>query len=443
VAGTVAVPPSKSVTQRALVAAAIASGRSSLRGPLLADDNRRLIEALGHLGIGIRVLGPGEPPAVPEGASAVEVEGCGGRITADRASLQVGNAGTAMRFLTALCAFGSGEYIIDGDARMRQRPIDELLEALRALGARAESLHGNGCPPVRVGGGAGGPGRRDGAGGATVRLHGERSSQFLSALLLAAPELPSGIDITLDGVLVSRPYVDLTTAVMARFGVEVGRQPPGPGVRRFTVAPGSAYRGTDYTIEGDWSSASYFFAAAAVTGGRVTVTGLERDSAQGDARFLALLERMGCRVAWRGAEVEVEGGAPGTGGAEGGMLRGIEADCRDMPDIVPTLAVVALFASGPTRITGVPHLRLKETDRIAALVSEINRLGARATAAPDGLKIEPCALRGATVETYDDHRMAMAFAVAGLRVPGLAVVNPGCVTKSFPDFWERLDRILA
>ena len=417
--GRVTAPPSKSVTQRAILAAALAPGRSILRNPLLADDPRHLLEALEAVGFGVRQDLSADPPAV-------EIEGRGGEIPAASATLSVGNAGTAMRFLTAVLSLGRGRYVINGDRRMRQRPIEDLLEALRALGCDAASLRGDGCPPVRVGG-RGIPGGR-------ARLSGSKSSQYLSALLLAAPAAAADVTIEIEGDLVSRPYVDLTISVMRGFGVEVDREPPTTAARRFTVRHGQSYRPRDLRIEGDYSSASYFFAAAAVTGGRVEVAGLDPDSRQGDAGFLGLLERMGCLV---------ERSATGIAVAGSEALRGISADLAGMPDLAPTVAVVALFARGTTRIGGVPHLRLKESDRIAALVSEIRRLGGEATAAPDGLTIVPRPLAGARIETYKDHRMAMAFAVAGLRVPGTVIADPGCVSKSFPGFWEELDRLAA
>lgn len=417
--GSVAAPASKSATQRALIAAALASGRSQLRHPLLADDSRHLIAALNAAGIPVRVTAAGGTPAV-------EIEGRGGEIPARRAAVSVGNAGTAMRFLTAVLALGRGEYVIDGDARMQQRPIEDLLGALRALGAEAVSVLNNGCPPVRVGG----PGLR----GGSARLKGGTSSQYLSAILLAAPAAPGGVRLEIEGPLVSRPYVDLTLDVMRRFGAEVQTAPAGPEPTVFVVEPGHPYRPCDLEIEGDYSSASYFFAAAAVTGGRVRVDRLDPRSSQGDARFVDLLQRMGCRVESGASWVAVEGT---------GTLEGIDADCRAMPDIVPTLAVVALFARGRTRITGVPHLKVKESDRIAAVAGEINRMGGGATPLPDGLTIEPRPLHGARIETWSDHRLAMAFAVAGLRVPGVVIADPGCVSKSFPDFWEVFGRLIS
>lgn len=414
--GRLTAPPSKSVMQRSLVAAALADGRSLLRNPLLADDSNRLIAALNDLGIPVGIVGLGAD-------QAVHVDGRGGAVPARKATIGVGNAGTAMRFLTAVAALGQGTYVIDGDRRMRERPIEDLLGALRALGAGAESLAGNGCPPVRVGGGVR---------GGSALLSGSRSSQYLSALLLVGPATPSGLQIELADELVSRPYVDLTIALMRRFGAEVTQDPPGPGARRFIVGPGGTYRATEIAIEGDYSSASYFFAAAAVTGGRVRVDGLDPNSVQGDARFLQMLERMGCRVERGEGSVTVEGNE---------NLAGIEADCSNMPDVVPTLAVIALFATGPTCISGAPHLRLKETDRIEALVTEIGRLGGEARATDDGLIIVPRPLAGARIETYGDHRLAMAFAAAGLRVPGVVIGDPGCVSKSFPGFWDLFDRL--
>jgi 3-phosphoshikimate 1-carboxyvinyltransferase len=415
--GRLTAPPSKSVTQRALVAAALARGRSILRRPLLSDDTRRLITALEDVGI---------PARVRAEALAIEVDGRGGDIPSATAAIDTGNAGTAMRFLTAVLALGRGCYTIDGSARMRERPIGDLLEALRSLGARAESIRNDGCPPVRVGG-SGIPGGR-------ARLRASKSSQYLSAILLAAPAASSAVTIEIEGDLVSRPYVDLTLDVMQRFGARVRADPPGAAARSFAVAADAPYEPRDFAIEGDYSSVSYFFAAAAVSGGRVRVAGLNPRSAQGDARFLGLLERMGCEVMADETEIVVSGG---------GTLTGIDADCRHMPDIVPTLAVVALFARSPTRITGVPHLRYKETDRITALVNEVRRLGGEAAPAADGLTIVPRPLSGARIETYGDHRMAMAFAVAGLAVPGVTIGDPACVSKSFPGFWDAFDRLLT
>ena len=415
--GRITAPPSKSLTQRALVSAALANGRSVVRNPLLSDDSRHLIAALNAVGIEARASGPRGGGT----AATVEIVGRGGAIPAEGARLSVGNAGTTMRFLTAMLALGRGSYEIDGNDRMRQRPIEDLLVALRALGATAESIPNNGCPPVRAGG--------SGIPGGAVRLAGSKSSQYLSAILMAAPAADNPVEVTIEGDLVSRPYVDLTLDMMAHFGVGVERDPAG---YRFTVPGGQKYLARTVTIEGDYSSASYFFAAAAVTGGRVEVAGLSPESAQGDARLIDLLEQMGCAVERGDDFVAVEGPRE---------LVSIDADLGAMPDVAPTLAVVAMFARGTTRIRGVPHLRFKESDRIAAVVAEIERLGGSARAEPDGLTVEPRPLRGARVESYGDHRMAMAFAVAGLRLPGVVITDPGCVSKSFPAYWDILNSL--
>jgi 3-phosphoshikimate 1-carboxyvinyltransferase len=409
-------PPSKSVTQRALVAASLADGMSRLHRPLLGDDGRHLVSALQACGVPVRVTGADDD-------CVIEVEGGSGVPPPSGLVLDVGNAGTAMRFLAARLAPGRVGVVIDGSPRMRERPIEDLLAALRVLGAEAASLHGNGCPPVRVGG-------RGMAGGA-VRLAGGRSSQFVSALLLAAPAAGRGVAVTIEGELVSRPYVDLTLGVMRAFGVRPVPEPPSGAALEFALPPGQNYRPIDLRIEGDWSSASYWLAAAAIVPGRVRVDGLESASLQGDARFPALLEAMGCRVTRAPDHVVVEGP---------GGLRGLSADLRDMPDIAPSLAVVALFAHGPTRITGVPHLRFKETDRIAVLCEAIRGLGGDAEPLADGLVVRPRALAGGSVDPRGDHRMAMAFAVAGLRLPGVSIRDPGCVAKSYPRFWDDFTR---
>ena len=427
--GRLEAPPSKSVTQRALVAASQARGRSVLRRALLADDSRLLIDALTAVGIPIQVR-------EEAGAIRIEVDGAGG-VESGPQHLYLGNAGTAMRFLCARLAAERTPFLLDGDARMRQRPIEDLLAALRQLGAFAESVEATGCPPVRVGG----TGMRGGA----CTLSGARSSQFVSALLLSAPSADDGVQIDVSGDRVSRPYVDLTVQVLGCFGVSVSSRAgepagqaseaarsPSDGAARFEVAPGQMCRPADLELEGDYSSASYFFTAAAVVPGRVEVAHLDPGSAQGDARFLALLQEMGCTVARTDRTIVVEGPE---------SLRGITADLRDMPDIAPALAVTALFAKGETRITSVPHLRLKESDRIDALCSAIARLGGEAEPRADGLVIRPRPLAGAAIDPLNDHRLAMAFAVAGLRVKGVSILTPDCVAKSYPGFWTDFESL--
>jgi 3-phosphoshikimate 1-carboxyvinyltransferase len=401
-------PPSKSVTQRALVAASLAAGTSRLLSPLDSGDTRVLLKALGDLGIPFR-----------REASRWEIQGQGGRIPAPGASLDAGDAGTAARFLTALVCLGQGRFVVDGSARMRQRPIAPLVEALSALGVEARCLGAGGCPPVEI--------QARGLPGGTVRLRGERSSQYLSAILMAAPRASAPLRIEPVGPVASVPYVHLTAEVMAAFGVAPEQEPR----LVFSVDSPREYRACDYRIEGDYSSAGYFFAAAAITGGRVRVGNLRPGSVQGDRKILEALEGMGCR-AWPDGEGWT---------VEGGAMQGCDLDASEMPDAAQTLAVVALFARGPSRLRGLETLRIKETDRIAALAREIRRLGADAREGPGSLEIRPAPLHGADIETDGDHRMAMSFSLAGLRVPGVRIVDPGCVAKSYPEFWDRFDRL--
>ena len=333
----------------------------------------------------------------------------------------MGNAGTAARFLPPLLALGAGPYELDGVPRMRERPLAPLLSALVALGAHVEPLGAAGHLPIRLTGGRL---------GATVEVSGDISSQFLSGLLLSAPAYPDGLRVTVRGPLVSRPYVAMTLAVMRAFGAEVDEHGDG-----FAVAP-TGYAARAYAIEPDASAASYFFAAAAITGGRVLVDGLGRGSLQGDLRFVDILERMGCRVRATDTETEVAGPAPGE-------LRGVDVDMADLSDTAQTLAAVAPFASGPTRVTGIGFIRGKETDRVAAVVRELRRAGIDAEEEPDGFLIRPGTPRPARIATYDDHRMAMSFALLGLRAPGIEIDDPACVAKTYPGFFADLDRALA
>ena len=327
--------------------------------------------------------------------------------------IHLGNSGTSMRFFTALTALGQGAYVLTGSDRLCQRPLNDLLQALEQLGVQVASERGDGCPPVTVQGGLR---------GGRARLSGAVSSQYVSALLFIGPLAPEGVAIEITDELVSRPYVDLTLGVLEDFGISYYRE----GYRFFQVPGGQIYQPSDYAIEADASSASYFWAAAALTGGRVTITNLSQDSCQGDAAFPGVLERMGCRV---------ESGEAGLT-VQGGPLTGITVDMSTMPDLVPTLAVVAAFAQGETVITGVAHLRHKESDRLLAVATELQKLGIAARETADGLIIQGGTPHGAAIDTYQDHRLAMSFAVAGLKVPGVVIHDPGCVAKSFPDFWD-------
>ena len=405
----VQVPGSKSLTNRALCLAALATGTSTLHNALFSDDTHHFGAALQALGFGVRQ----DPDA-----ATISVDGQGGVIPAAQADLFVGNSGTTARMLTALLALGEGCYTVDGVPRMRERPMDELLAALTAQGARIASD----AQPPRM------PFTICGAGlaGGHVEISGMRSSQPISALLMVAPLARTATTVHITGKLVSKPFVGMTTRLMEQFGVVAG------GGQSVYIAAGQRYRPVDMWIEPDATNASYFFAAAAVTGGRVRVTGLTRDSLQGDLAFLEVLNRMRCKVRWRGDEVTVQGPA---------QLAGIDVNLAPISDTAPTLAAIAPFAKAPVTIRGIAHTRLQETDRVTAMATELRRLGVPVEERDDGLRIEPATPRAATVETYDDHRMAMAFAVTGLRAPGIVIADPGCTAKTFPYYFTRFAQL--
>jgi 3-phosphoshikimate 1-carboxyvinyltransferase len=410
------VPGSKSLTNRALLVAALADGESVLQGALVAEDAEVMRTALVRLGARIEERG-----ADPAGAM-LAVRGVAGRWPVAGAELDVRLSGTAVRFLTAAVCLGRGRFRLDGTERMRERPIEDQLEALRALGVDARSEHGSGCPPVVV--------EADGLPGGTVGVSGDRSSQYLSGLLLAAPYARAPLTVEVGGVLQSKPFVDVTLAVMRAFGAEVERD----GYRTFHV-PTGAYRARTYRVEGDAMAAGYFWAAAALSGGRATTRGLGRASVQGDMALLDVLARMGCTVERDDDAVHVTGPAHG-------RLRGGRFDLNAFPDQAQTLAVLALGAREPVHIDDVWNLRIKETDRLSALATELQRLGARVEERRDGLSVWPLdgAPRPSVVATYGDHRMAMAFALAGVRWPGIVIDDPGCVAKTYPGFWTDLAR---
>jgi 3-phosphoshikimate 1-carboxyvinyltransferase len=414
----VRVPGSKSITNRALVLAALYSkGRPCrLRGALRSEDTEVMMTALQALGFDVEARWD-EPESVVSVCGPAD--GCD--IPASAADLFVANSGTSMRFLTALVSLGHGRYRLDGVPRMRERPIGDLLEALGQLGVRAASELGNGCPPVVV--------EANGLPGGRARVSGAVSSQFLSGLLLAAPRARGTVTLTLQGPLVSEPYVAMTQAMLQQWGFRVSRE-PGPTFR-IPAPQEPQWRPAEYTVEPDASAASYFWAAAAVSGGAVTVPGVSLASPQGDVRFVDLLMRMGCGVTDACHCITVRGGP----------LRGIDADMNGISDTVMTLAAVACFAEGPTTIRNVAHIRHKETDRLSALATELRRLGAGVEELSDGLTITPRPLRAALVDTYNDHRMAMSLALIGLRVPGVVVRNPGCVAKTYPDFFADLEKL--
>ena len=405
---TVAVPGSKSYTHRALIAAALSDGRCTVCGMLRSDDTRLTLCALQQLGV-----------RAEDGGRQVVIIGTAGRLGAAADPIELGNSGTSMRLLTAVAALAQGRTVLQGSARMAQRPIADLLDALNQIGVPARSLAGNGCPPVQIDGGR--------ADGGAVRIDCHLSSQFLSAMLLIAPCCRRDVEIDVVRGPVSRPYVDLTCAIMEQAGIRIRRQ----GYRRFAIAAGQRYRAGAFQVEADCSQASYFWAAAAITGGRVKVQGIGADSLQGDLGFVRVLEQMGCRV-----DVVPDGIA-----VTGGDLSAVDVDMADMPDVVPTLAVVAAFARGTTTVRGVGHLREKESDRLGAVAAELRRMGIRAETGTDWLRVCGGQPRGAAIDTYDDHRLAMSFAVAGLRVPGVVIRHPEVVAKSFPDFWQVFEQL--
>ena len=407
---SVRVPGSKSLTNRALLISALASGRTRLTNALFSDDSCYFAKALQALGFDVHL---------EEAHDEMTVTGLGGTIPSGKADLFIGNAGTAARFLTAFLALGNGTFILDGDSRMRERPIADLVDALNQLGVELETT--NNCPPVEI--------FAKGLPGGKTRIAGDISSQFLSALLMVAPYARGPIEIEVITELNSRPYVDMTIAIMKDFGVEVERR----GYERFLMQPSFFSPVSSYRIESDASAASYFFAAPAIRGGRVRVENISRASLQGDIAFLDILQQMGCTIQEGDTFIEV---------SSTDTLLGVDADLRDIPDTAQTLAVIAPFASSSTRIRGIASARLKETDRVHATCTELRRLGIRVDEHEDGMTIYPCnEIQPGMVQTYNDHRMAMAFALIGLQVEGITIENPSCVSKTFPKYFEVLDTL--
>ena len=429
-------PGSKSITNRALILAALANGTTTLTGALASEDTQVMFEGLTQLGLSLDWN---------REQCRITVHGQGGDFPHREANIYVGNSGTTARFLTAMLAFADGEYRIHGKTRMHQRPIGDLVEALNTLGGSITYEIEEGFPPLRIGKSGG---RRQTADGSrelatvspeksslAVSIPGSVSSQFLTALLLASPCAAKDSDVTISVIdeLVSKPYIAMTLRMMQSFGISVEID---EDFRSFRIAEGTVYHspGT-YVIEPDASAASYFMAAAAVCGGSVTVQGLSKTSLQGDVAFAECLEQMNCEVTWNDNSITVcrPSDRP---------LRGISIDMNGISDTAQTLAVVALFAEGTTEIRNIEHVRFKETDRISDLATELRRFGAVVEERRDGLRITPPeVLSSATVQTYDDHRMAMSFAVAGLRLPGVKICDPDCTHKTFPNFFDVLERL--
>jgi 3-phosphoshikimate 1-carboxyvinyltransferase len=404
----VSVPGSKSYTHRILIAAALSDGRCTITGALKSEDTLLTFRALKQFGIPIEETDDG-----------FIVNGEGGDLKPSNDPICLENSGTSMRFLTAVAAVGKGRYQLTGSRRMQQRPIQDLLDGLQSIGVPAESLQSNGCPPVVIEGGK--------ISGDHVRLNCQKSSQFLSGLLLVAPYTQKGMTIEVSHGPVSRPYIDMTLGVMETFGVSVTRDE----YHRFEVAGEQVYRSGTYKVEPDASQAGYFWAAAAVNGSDVKVRGITRGSTQGDVRLASLFEQMGCRVFYEPDGIRVIGGT----------LSAIETDMADIPDMVPTLAVVAAFAKGTTVIRNVSHLAEKESNRLTAVAKELSKMGIRTQLTQTGLSVEGGTPHGARIDTYNDHRIAMSFAVAGLRVPNVFIENEQCVEKSFPAFWDVLGKL--
>ena len=408
---TITVPGSKSYTNRALLVAALAEGRSRLTGALFSDDTHYMCEALRRLGVQIEADAE---------ACTFEVAGNGGKIPINHAELYIGNAGTAARSLVSYVALGNGDFVIDGDAPMRRsRPISDLLDALTQLDVDVRSKFGNNFLPLIV--------RANGLKGGKTRLDASKSSQFLTSLMLVAPYAEKGIAIEVVGEM-KTPYIDITISVMKAFGVDITHE----HYKSFHIQGKQCYQSREYAIEPDASSASYFFAAAAITGGHVRVTNLNMDSAQGDVQFVNVLEQMGCQVKRCSDAIEVIGPD---------RLKGIDLDMKAISDTSLTLATIAPFATSPVTIRNIEHTRYQETDRIHAMVTELRKLGVTVVERQDGVEISPSKITPTEIETYKDHRVAMSFSLIGLKAPGIRIKDPGCVNKTFPTFFDMLARL--
>ena len=444
---SVRVPGSKSLTNRALLIAALAEGKTTLINALFSDDSHYFASALKDLGFDV---------SLDASNKNMTVVGLSGKIPASKANLFIGNAGTAARFLTAFLTLGNGEYILDGEPRMRERPIDDLVNALEQLGAKIQSPRSGDFsrlshnpeeqiyPPLKIF-------ASNFAGGKT-RIAGNISSQYLSALLMIAPYAQSPVEIELSTQLNSKPYIDMTLSIMRDFGMDVKRDE----YKSFHIRPKTYSPIPNYSIESDASAASYFFAAPAICGGTVRVENISRKSVQGDIDFLDVLAEMGCIINETlpppslPQDGEGTDSPPALGGVRWGhievscdsSLKGVDVDMRDISDTAQTLAAVAPFASSPTRIRGIASARVKETDRVSAVCAELKRLGVKVEEYEDGMKIYPCKnFKPASIKTYNDHRMAMAFSLIGLRVKGVQIENPDCVSKTFPNYFDVIDEL--
>ena len=406
--GTIQVPGSKSYTHRTLIAAALSNGQCRVIDPLRSEDTLLTLGALKQLGINTQ-----------DHVHCIDIKGNNGCFEPSKQPIEFQNSGTSMRLFGGLVALGTGDYTLTGSPRMCERPMQPLLDSLNQIGATARSKNNNGCPPVVVTG-------RQSEGGHTS-IDCSVSSQFLSALLLIAPCLKRGLIIDVIKGPVSKPYIDMTVDIMKAFGIQLKQS----GHTRFEVPGGQTYQAGSHQVEPDGSQAGYFWAAAAITGSSIKVKGVTKASRQGDIGLADVLAQMGCRVDYQTDGVVVSGSE----------LNAVEVDMGNMPDVVPTLAVTAAFAKGTTVIRNVAHLRAKECDRLAAVTQELEKMGIEARATENALHVKGGKPKGATIETYDDHRIAMSFALAGLKVPGICITDPGCVAKSFPNFWDVLNQL--
>lgn len=409
--GQVTLPGSKSISNRTLLLAALAKGITEVHDLLISDDTQRMLEALAALGIDLQQTGRND----------WRIEGTGGTFPVKQAELFLGNAGTAFRPLTAALAVANGSYILSGVPRMHERPIGDLVDALRQVGVSIEYLENQGFPPLRIS-------PADIHVTAPIKVRGDVSSQFLTALLMALPLTEQQATVEVVGELISKPYIEITLNLMARFGIHVERD----GWQRFTIPAKSQYRtpGTVF-VEGDASSASYFLAAGAIGRGPVRVSGIGRESIQGDVRFTEALEAMGAYISF--GENWIEASAPASG-----KLKALDLDCNHIPDAAMTLAVAALFADGPTRLRNIASWRVKETDRLAAMATELRKVGAIVEEGTDYLVITPPQQLSpdAVIDTYDDHRMAMCFSLVSLAGVPVTINDPGCVAKTFPEYFN-------
>jgi len=404
----IVVPGSKSYSHRVLIASALSGGHCSIKNLLVSEDTLLTMDALKSMGVEIY-----------EKEGIYYVNGTGGNLEKSDKPIYLANSGTSMRLIAGVASIGKGEYELCGTERMHERPMEDLLKGLQGIGGDAVSVLNNGNPPIKI------KGKKMPGGEITLDL--SKSSQYLSSILLMAPYTESGVKIIIPEEPVSKPYIDLTVEIMKLFGVDVKRDK----YNMFHVEGGNIYKSGDYAVEPDCSQASYFWGAAAITGKRIKVKHISRHSSQGDVRFAEVLNRMGCLVYHEEDGISVQGG----------HLKGIEVDMSNMPDVVPTLAVIASFAKGTTRITNVAHLKEKECDRLGSVAAELIKMGVDARATESGLVIKGSDVKGSAIKTYDDHRMAMAFSIAGLRVPGVKIENEMCVKKSFPNYWIKFEEL--